>query len=156
MAIHYAIGVHSKMISWRFAVIICLAACGCSRSAGPPQVQAVPITGTVKLDGKPVAGADVTFVSQNPPAAFAGRTNDAGVYELQGIKGRNTNLQAKYRVTVSRLVKPDATPLGPDEAPMNVGAAEQMPEKYARSDLTTLSANVGATGGTFDFDLRSK
>jgi hypothetical protein len=144
------------MMSWRIALIICLAACGCNKSPGPPRVQSVPINGTVKLDGKPIAGVDVLFLSQSPPAAFSGRTNDAGVYELQGIKGDNTDLQGMYKVTISRMAKPDGTPLGPDEAPMKVGAVEQLPAKYARSDLTTLSANVPASGGTFDFELASK
>ncbi|HWB08847.1 MAG TPA: carboxypeptidase-like regulatory domain-containing protein [Pirellulales bacterium] len=119
-------------------------------------MQAVPIKGTVTLDGKPLADAGVVFISESPPAAFSGKTNEAGLYELQAIKGGNTAVQGLYKVTISRLVKPDGTPLGPDEAPMNAGAVEQIPAKYARGDLTTLSAEVGAGGGTFDFPLVSQ
>jgi hypothetical protein len=144
------------MISWRFALILALAACGCGKAAGLPKMQSVPIKGTVKLDGQPVSGADVVFVSQNPLAAFVGKTNDAGLYELQSIAGRDTPIQGTYKVTISRLVKSDGTPLGPDEPPMNVNAVEQMPPQYARSDLSQLSATVAAEGGTHDFDLKSK
>ncbi|HVA49093.1 MAG TPA: hypothetical protein VNH11_22210 [Pirellulales bacterium] len=132
------------------------ALCGCnSSSAGPPQLEAFPVKGVVTLDGKPLPGAEVVFMTGEPPTICAGRTNDDGSYELHGLAGRDGALQGACKVTISRRVKPDGTPLGPDEAPANVGAAEQLPPKYSRYDASTLSANVPADGGTFDFALTS-
>jgi hypothetical protein len=142
------------MSAWRVVFIICLAA-GCGKSGGPPKIGVVPIKGTVKLDGKPVAGADVAFVSTSSPTSFIGKTNDAGVYELQGAAGGATAIQGTYKVTISRRVKADGSPLPADEPPMspaNLGSVEQMPPKYARPDLSQLTATVGAEGGTYNFE----
>jgi hypothetical protein len=145
------------MIAWRAALIICLTA-GCGKSGVPPKIGVVPIKGTVKLDGKPVAGADVVFVSASSPTSFVGKTNDAGAYELQGAAGGATAIQGTYKVTISRRAKADGSPLAADEPPMspaNIGSVEQMPQKYARPDLSQLTATVSAQGGTYDFPLTS-
>ncbi|HVX13797.1 MAG TPA: hypothetical protein VHC22_21625 [Pirellulales bacterium] len=139
------------------AMFACMATCGCGRAtAGPPKLQTMPIKGTITLDGQPLAGADVTFIVGALPDTFAGRTKDDGTYELQGLSGREANLNGACKVTVSRLAKRDGSPLGPDETPADAGAVEQLPPKYSRYDATTLTATVAPTGGTFDFALTSR
>jgi len=142
-------------LGWPAALVLA-AVCGCSRSSGPPKVQAMPVKGTVTLDGKPLAGADVVFSVADPPAVFAGRTKDDGGYELHGLAGRESALKGACKVTISRLVKPDGSPLAPDEAPANASATEQLPPRYSQFGATKLSATVGAEGGTFDFPLTTK
>lgn len=142
-------------IGW-LAALVCAAACGCGKASGPPKVQTMPVKGKVTLDGKPLAGAAVVFSVVYPPVVFAGRTQDDGTYELQGLAGGESSLAGNYKVTISRMVKPDGSPLGADEAPANVGATEQLPARYSQIDATKLSADVAAGGGTFDFDLTSK
>jgi hypothetical protein len=143
------------MKRWRLAVLVCAAVCGCGKS-GPPTVQTMPVKGKITLDGKPLAGAEVVFSVVDPPAVFAGRTKEDGTYELQGLAGTESSLAGDCKVTVSRMVKPDGSPLGAGEAPANVGATEQVPAKYSQIDTTTLSKNVPPGGGSFDFDLTSK
>ncbi len=147
------------MIACCVILSLCLVACGCGKSGTPPKMETVGIKGTVKLDGKPVGGAHVAFVNTSSSLGFAGKTDDAGVYQLQGATGRPTDVQGTYKVTISRRIKADGTPLADDEppaSPANLGAVEQMPAQYSRPDLTTLSANVGPEGGTFDFDMVSR
>jgi hypothetical protein len=147
--------VSSAALIW--PALACLAVCGCGRSsAKAPQIQTMPVKGTVTLDGKPLAGADVTFIAGAPPTTFAGRTKEDGTYELQGLAGRETSLSGSCKVTVSRLVKRDGLPLAADETPADAAAVEQLPPKYSRYDATTLTANVVSSGGAFDFALTSR
>lgn len=142
-----------------------MVAVGCSSGvpAPPNLAPTVPVSGTVTLDGKPLAGANITFVPETQ-AGFKGaigRTDDSGKYELNtdvgGGKSSKGAIPGKYRITVSRLVKPDGTPLPPDfkEPPMNVGAVESIPMKYFQGD-TLLSYEVPAAGGTYEIQLTSK
>lgn len=143
------------MKRWLVASLVCAVVCGCGKASGPPQAQVMPVKGKITLDGKPLAGAQVVFSVLQPPGVFAGWTMDDGSYELQGLAG-GTSVEGACKVTVSRLAKPDGSPLGPDEAPANVGALEQLPARYSQVDASELSRTVPAGGGTFDFDLTSK
>lgn len=140
---------------WMIALLIGSVS-GCQRSGGPPQVTTLPVTGTVTLDGQPLADADVIFVSSETSAMFAGRTGLNGGYQLQSLAGREGALKGEFKVTISRLVTPDGLPVAPDVAPANVAATEQLPPKYSQLDLTTLTAALSPGGGTFDFPLEGK
>ncbi len=105
------------------------------------------------LDGKPLSGAQVVFLTGVPPTIFVGTTDDQGAYQLQGME---SSLQGECKVTISQMLKPDGSPLAPGEPPAMAGATEQLPSKYSQLDATTLSAEVGAEGGNFDFALESK
>jgi len=144
------------MKTWCMGAIVCLALCGCGRSATTQKIQTLPVKGAVTLDGKPLAGANVVFMAADPPAAFVGTTKDDGTYELQGAEGRAGNIQGNYKVTISHMVKPDGSELAPGEMPAIVGAVEKLPPKYSRLNSTILTKTVPAEGGTFDFALESK
>ena len=149
-----------NLVDPRIVLVVCLALCGCSRSAAVPKVQTLPITGKVTLDDKPLAGADVLFTIPDPPATFFGTTKDDGTYQLQAPEGRAALLKGPCKVTISRMVKPDGSPLDMDagEMPAMVGAVEQLPQKYSMPGASQLTADVPEGGGTltFDFDLKSK
>lgn len=144
------------MKTWCLLSLVCLVSVGCAKRSGPPGLATVPVTGTVTLDGSPLVGADVAFLPDDSPTFFAGHTGADGSYQLQCLKGREAALKGHCKVTVSRLVKPDGSPLSGDETPASVGATEQLPEKYAQMDMTTLSADVTDGGGKFDFPLTSR
>jgi hypothetical protein len=61
-------------------------------------------------------------------------------------------------VTVSKLVKPDGTPIqfdGKLGGPMNQGAMEMIPMKYAMVSEGGLSYIVEPGGGTFDITMEA-
>lgn len=139
------------------------ATAGCG--GGPEKVipeKAVPVTGTITLDGKPLDNARVTFY---PTAAAqgdgsSGTTDSTGKYELQSVFGSEVVVGAapgKYKVVVSRMVRPDGTPMPPDsqEPPIMSGAREGIALQYSGFSTTVLTANVASTGGTFDFALKA-
>jgi hypothetical protein len=142
---------------WHAVTVICMVACGCGKGgAGAPDIRQLPVKGTVTFDGQPLAGADVVFMTGFPPAAFGARTNDDGTYQLQTIAGREAECQGDCKVTISRMIKPDGSPLAPGETPANVGAVEELPAKYSQFERTTLSATVAGGEATIDFALTSK
>lgn len=143
------------MYIWRMSAIVCLALCGCGRSADVPDVQTIPVKGTVTLDDKPLSGADVVFMITDPPAAFVGTTKEDGTYELQGRKDLVEVFKGECKVTVSRMVKPDGSLMEPGELPAMVQATEELPSRYARLESTELKATLPGDG-TFDFQLTSK
>ena len=145
-----------SLVDLRFALVICAALCGCNRTPTVPKVLTLPVTGKVTLDGKPLAGANVVFMISDPPTPFFAMTKDDGTYQLQAPEGREALLKGPCKVTISRMLKPDGSPLAEGEVPAMVQAVESLPAKYSQFDQTSLSQTVAAEGGAIDFELTSK
>ncbi|MFN0055646.1 MAG: carboxypeptidase-like regulatory domain-containing protein [Planctomycetales bacterium] len=139
---------------------------GCNSGAKPPPKigTLIPVTGTVTLDGVALADATVTFHPESA-SGFQGsfaRTDAQGKYEMESPVGNNKRqkgaIPGKYKVTVSRLLKPDGTPHTDDKvAPMNVGASESIAMKYADAGQTQLMYDVPSNGkGSYDIPLTAK
>lgn len=148
-------------------IVICFACatgCGKERKKGP-QLDLTPVSGTVTLDGKALADADVGFAFQGaPPADFygsAGRTDSQGRFELQTGEQKGA-VVGNYKVTVSRLVAADGATLKPEEGMdmvqlQRAGNVKQtVPAKYTDDATTELKTTVekGKAEG-YDFDLKS-
>lgn len=155
-------------IGWAGRGVFLLAAfaLGCT-SSGPPAPKlpaTVPVTGVVTLDDKPLADAMVTFMPESEAGyrGAVGRTDSTGKYEVSSDIGDGKQskgaIPGKYRVIVSKFVKPDGTPLpeGFNQPPMSVGAMESLPPKFSMSNQTKLSYEVPAGGGTYDIKVTSK
>ncbi len=145
-----------RIMHLRIALIVCLVLCGCGPKAPVVEVETLPVRGKVTLDDEPLAGAAVIFMIDNPPATFFATTQADGTYALQGRKELAEKLQGTCKVTISRMVKPDGSPLAEGEMPADVQAVEQLPVRYSMLDATELTADVTPAGGTFDFPLTSK
>ncbi|MGH7140673.1 MAG: carboxypeptidase-like regulatory domain-containing protein [Pirellulales bacterium] len=141
---------------WLLPALLALLFCACSKREKPPETETLPITGTVTLDDKPLAGARVTFMMVDPPASFAGRTKEDGSYQLQRVAGGKSTCKGKCKVTISRMLKPDGSPVLPGEPPAISHATESLRPIYTMPDKTQLSADVPDGGGKFDFALKSK
>lgn len=144
-------------------VVVCLLfVFGCAKEEPPPDVpELIPVSGTVTLDGKPVEGAVVLFIPTGSTNFSAlGATDAEGKYKLQTRTGqqlRDGVPAGEYRVAVSRMVKPDGSPLPPDPStpPAMVGAREQIAPEFSLPGQSRLKARVAQGSNTFDFDVKA-
>jgi hypothetical protein len=145
----------------RFATfLVVLAVAGCSgQAASVPLPKTVPASGTVTLNGATLASAVVTFIPRQAESGIecTGMTDDAGLFKLKQLRGGEGAPPGEYTVVISRLVKPDGTPVPPNspEPPADLGAVESLPARYSNPAESKLTANVPAQGGEFKFDLTS-
>jgi hypothetical protein len=159
-------------------ILLALALAGCS-----PTFPLVPVTGTVRLGGKPLEGAVVVFApeAQQPgtvPVA-TGRTDTEGrFFLLTNYEPRSTGKGAvpgRHRVTISKMINGKELPkaiyanklaahrkmvremnlqLSSSEGEQDVFYVEMVPEEYARMETSPLSAEVVAGKvNSFDFAL---
>lgn len=122
-----------KSQAWSLSLLTCLlAAAGCSGKGFSE------VTGTVRVDGKPLPGALVTFTPQDP-------TMQRGV--------GSTNAEGRYRV-----IRPGSkygAALGVNTVRVTGGDQSRgLPERYGSGSALTF--DVKRSGNVFDIDLPSK
>jgi hypothetical protein len=140
------------------ALLVFAVGCGGGRDSSLPDL--VPVSGTVTLDGKPLAGAIVTFL---PVGATKGRscygvTGADGRYELMENEKSKGAPVGEFSVLVNKWVMPDGSDFPKDstQSAMDAGARELLPPQYSLDGSSTLKATVPAGGGTVDFQVTSK
>lgn len=125
--------------------IVCVAAsllvgAGCGEVAKPiPKI--APVTGTLTLDGQPLAEANISFEARDGSGMYLGRTDTEGKYFLtdQRAGDRGASL-GEHRVRVEKPTEP--------------GGPDTLPERYTRG--LELTATVTPGENTIDFDLKSE
>ena len=139
-----------------------LALSGCGGGVDPGK--GVAVSGTVTMDGKPLEGANVTFM--NGTFAGYGRTNAEGKYRL--VQGA---LPGNNKVVISKIEGGGEAPVDDPESGMDAGmreaeamgnpegeapriAKDLVPAEYSDPSKTKLTYEVPA-GGTTDvnFDI---
>lgn len=130
-----------------FAVLCSLGlAAGCAQK--PKDLpDLAPVTGTVTMDGEPLAGVDVTFSSEVGGQVSGGTTDDTGRYELR-YSGRL--MGAKIGPHTVQIT----TPLR--EVPGEPAWKEKVPAKYNRKTELKADVKPGPAPNTIDFELKSK
>jgi hypothetical protein len=112
-----------------------VATTGCG--GGGPSI--APVSGTVRLDGKPLAGASVVFEPQVGKVSRA-FTDDQGRFELVYLRDIKGALVGRHTVRITTNSEADPS--------------ERLPACYhVQSDLTR---EVEPGGNTFHFDLSSQ
>ena len=147
------------MASIRYACLAVLLA-GCGAATAAPDVDLVPVKGTVKLDGKPLANATVMF---NPLQGTKG-TGGYAVTDAEGnfaIKHRSDKEgcePGEYGITFTKITQPDGSPLPPNADRATVGMVEQIPAAYVQFDPYTVleQVKVSKPSTTVEFRLDSK
>ena len=139
---------------------------GCGTSAGAPPEPVYPVSGVITLNGKPLVGADVTYLNQEKQRAAFGRTNEEGRYQLTTFTQNDGAVEGKSVVTVMKfeaaapsapepeLDSEDYQPpgLGEDTGPQKISS--DIPKQYADAATSGLFANVLTSGDNqFDFEL---
>jgi len=122
---------------------------GCGGVKGKVPTKRVPVSGTVKLDGKPLATGRVTFDAQNgEPPTTCDILN--GAYSGTVMIGKNkVMLISTVKQSMKEKMKMDGP--GYDEmVEFNI-----LPDRYhSKSEITNEVADPGPN--QFDFDLQSK
>jgi len=76
------------------AFLILIAGCG---KSGP---QIAPVHGRIKLDGQPLAGADIRFQPDGPERPSVGRTDGEGHYTLMFKRGQPGAIVGPHTVRI--------------------------------------------------------
>jgi hypothetical protein len=129
--------------------VLLLVLAGCPGGPAREPLELVPVEGTVTLGGDPLVGASVMF-----GGISVGETDANGHYELaQG--DRKGCAVGEHQVVIEKWVMPDGSVYRSDEgiSPMDAGATQQLPPKYASTELSELTATVPEGGGKIDFEL---
>jgi hypothetical protein len=113
------------------------------------------VSGTVKLDGEPLANAVVLFQplgdgELNPGVGSIGRTNEKGEYGLRLIDGAKGAVVGKHRVEISCPI--DDGQNNPDED-RATKPPNKIPDRYHAGSKMTYEVKSGDNKA--DFDLTS-
>lgn len=137
--------------------LLMLVGCGGGRSAELPPL--VPVSGTITLDGKPIAGVSVSFLpfGSTRGGMCYGITDDSGRYELLAGDRQKGSPTGEFRVICSKWIRPDGSAFTSDgtQSPEMAGAKQMFAPRYSDQARTELKATVPANGGTFDFALNA-
>lgn len=134
---------------WIITCVVVLAGCGKGKKG--PTFDLTPVAGTITLDGKPLADAEVAFYLQGtPPAGYYGsaaRTDAEGKYQLlTGVA--HGAVPGNYKVTVSRLTDANGGAVKLDEGvdleqlKMLGQAKESVPPQFSDLQNTVLTLTV--------------
>jgi hypothetical protein len=146
-----------------FGVLLTSFVAGCGNSGG---VELAPAGGTLTSGGKPVIGANITFIPQSGPVAV-GISDDQGKFNLAtgGELGAPLGL---CRVSVIHIAPSDDVANVPAEertkeltkmmgqAKGRFGEKDKkslVPEKYSKAETSGLSFTVSPNGSENDFKI---
>ncbi len=133
-----------------------------------------PVTGVVTLDGKPLAEATVTFISEDGKTVASGQSDDTGTFTLTSGNAPGA-FPGTYKVTVTKYpkvvgmspglqggggmdkdylnnMKKEMSKMG---VPGGAGAKVELPAVYAAIEKTPLTCKVPADGPV-KLELKSK
>lgn len=138
----------------------------CNRGTNKPKTY--PVTGTVTLNGQPVAGATVNFTpkeraapGQSGPQAASAVTDEQGKYQIGTFAKGDGALPGEYLVSVTKYEGGGPTggssseeeyrpPVPGEEPPVPKNV---LPQQYANPNTSGLSIKVEAKANTYDITL---
>jgi hypothetical protein len=148
----------------------CLAVSMFIMGCGPGLPSTVPATGTITMDGKPVEGATVNFLSEEGSVTASGKTDASGKYSLKTFVGdQNVDgaVIGKHLVAVVKTESDGQAISDPKEFMANMAqnpaitsdfkTKNLVPAKYSNPTMSQLKAEVTEAGpNDFPFELSSK
>jgi len=143
--------IHSVTVMSCALLMLTLAGCPQTTTVDKPDL--VPVEGTITLDGEPLEGASVMFGGMS-----VGQTDANGHYELS-YQGTDKGCPAgTHVVVVEKWVMPDGSVYRDTEgiSPLQAGATQQLPLRYADMEHSQLKETVPEGGGTIDIALTSE
>lgn len=132
---------------------------GCGSGESLPTV---PVTGTVTLNGAPVAGAAVAFAPKDPAKGkpASGTTDASGKFKLTTYLSPTSSpegaIPGDYQISVTKVEVP-STSMSPEDMAKGMAGGGTMkppenllPSRYANPAASGFTASV-KSGGTNDF-----
>jgi hypothetical protein len=156
---------HPGNLAVSILVTVGIVLTGCSNSSRPPTY---PVTGTVTLQGKPVAGAAITFVPTGEEGDAASAITDSeGKYALTTWQAGDGARPGEYRVKVS---KQEQLTVDPSKMVKNLSIEEEqkiyveskkpapparrlIPSKFENEQTSGLIHKVEKKPTTFDIKI---
>jgi hypothetical protein len=129
---------------------------GRAEADGPPERPVLrPVKGTIRLDGKPLAGAVVAFIPTGeggPPSSPKSATTGPTSPPTSARRGCGGPLPGRRQLQGHRRRQDRRrrNAVGPEVA----SSRELLPEKYSDMGRSVLKADVEESRGTFDYDLQ--
>lgn len=149
-----------RLFTCSFWVTALVGLIGCGASTGP-----IPLSGIVKLDGKPLSNASISFVPEGTGKQATGTTDDGGKFVLSTIDPRDGAFPGKYKVVIApNTIASEVTESESADAAMMADAAAakskksttpKFPQAYTRLDQTPITQEVPAKAEVV-FELNSK
>lgn len=130
-----------RMTVVRLALLVMLSLVGCSKSEELPELH--PVTGTVTLDGDPLAGANVSFEPAGGRPSF-GTTNEQGVFSLTYDVDLPGAVAGQHTVRITN----DAEELTPEGDPLP--SDNTLPSRYNVESQLTETVTEGENSFTFE------
>jgi hypothetical protein len=127
-------------------------------AAGCRSGDEVPVRGVVTLDGRPLAGASVTFYPEKGTAGLGGaaQTGPDGTFAVVGVGGEAGLLPGTYRVTVSKGTRKTAGDPEQEGAIIpELDLKDELPPTYSHPGQTVLSYPVTGDGKPIAIKLES-
>jgi hypothetical protein len=142
---------HSPPLLAAALLMACLLPSGC----GPGRPAVVPVTGTVTVGGKPVAGATVLFQPTGGGVPGRGVTADDGGFTLTTFEQGDGAIVGRHRVAISKMTLSGMVAAEGDVAPAVVSGQVKetwaTPQRYASVETSGLEVDVarGMAPATF-------
>jgi hypothetical protein len=161
-----------KHVRWWALLAVCGIAVGGCGQGGAKRPATAPVSGTVKLKGQPLAGAQVVFRPKEGGAVNpSGESDSQGKYQLTSFAKDDGAPAGAYTVTVTKAqavsgtAGMSATPTGPGgkmsdaylKAMKGGGAptSDEVPAKYGDPKASGLEFTVKpGAANTIDIDLQ--
>ena len=152
----------STMRAWMGNVASLGLCCGLLFASGcGEKLSLVPVTGSVTLDGQPVADAGVLFQPIERGPAASGTTDALGKFTLQ-TANRPGAAPTAYRVVITKTAAPEMVMEerdAIDRSRLGQGTVKPdvhfLPAVYASADTSPLRAEVDVAGSNFTYSLSS-
>lgn len=144
------LSVDAKWARWLVAgAFMMLSSVGCGKAKAPWEI-VYPAKGTISFNGKPLAGAQITLVSEDKQFPNSVRptatSKDDGSFEIGTYSHKDGAPQGSYKVLVLHYPV-----VGSKENPS--AGPNDLPPKYSKVDTTDLTYNVTAPTATGEIVL---
>lgn len=121
-----------RSVSAVLACFVLFHVIGCGGAPPRPVEALVPAGGTIELDGKPAAGVQIRLMpfggdgSAKSIGTSYATTGEDGKFKVIHWSNKEGISPGAYLITFSKMVKPDGSPVPPNESPAMVNAKESI------------------------------